>query len=249
MSSITHTLLDVNHREWKNPNDIWCVACTLVCLFFVHPGTWLALEYLVFTSIVICFNNSSTHIFVRQCRNSSKNNNKFFCHIGYMHIRSGAPKSSPLGCKTSLPTPSGAHYGPQKRRLSCLRINFRPKQWTPLDQHQTRPADYWRQSDISAVWGNLKESEPENQNFRFLYIVQLSLCHAGIKYHERWVSNMFYAPFIIPFKPCYNLSADWQFLTCFINHYEYIRMPWESERQRKCGRILLSLMVKNHIKG
>lgn len=147
------------------------------------------------------------------------------------------------------PTPSGAHYGPQKRRLSCLRINFRPKQWTPLDQHQTRPADYWRQSDISAVWGNLKESEPENQNFRFQYIVQLSLCHACIKYHERWVSNMFYAPFIIPFKPCYNLSPDWQFMTCFINHYEYIRMPWESERQRKCGRILLSLMVKNHIKG
>lgn len=102
MSSITHTLLDVNHREWKNPNDTWCVTCALVCLFFVRPGTWVALEYLIFTSIVIRFNNSSTHIFVRQCRNSSKNNNKFFCHIGCMHIRSGAPKSSPLGCKTSL---------------------------------------------------------------------------------------------------------------------------------------------------
>lgn len=89
-------------QRMKESKDTWCVTCTLVCLFFVRPGTWVALEHLQLASIVIRFSNSSVHITVRKCRNSSKNDNKSFWRIGYMHIRSGAPKSSLLGCKIPL---------------------------------------------------------------------------------------------------------------------------------------------------
>lgn len=134
MSSITHTLLDVNRKEWKNPNDSWCVTCTLVCLFFVCPDTWVALKHFLWT-IFISFSISTAHIFVisaevspRRTINSSV--------VSTIHTWGQELLNPSCWVARFLsPTPSGAHYGAQKRRLSCFRINFRPKQWTST-QHQ-----------------------------------------------------------------------------------------------------------------